>query len=580
MFRRRPPARRAVLYRCARRRFPHGAIRNVATPTRAVVSAKVLRATWGSLAAAASLAAQRAPAGASPYQIAYVFESKVPASHEATVRLRVSGALGDTTLIQLPAWYPGRYAIYNFAANVQETHASCDGRAVRAPKRDKQTWVVRCKAPLRGSATLEFAQRVWWDDLTGSTSQIDSSHINLNPGSVFPYVVGHKPDSVSVTYVGPEGWTVVNGAVASPWPGALTQRFPNYDVFIDHPTEISSRASVDTFSLEGTQYRVLVHAEGDTGVGRRRQLTADLKAIVQAEVAFWGVQPMERYTFLVHYVPGNRGGGDGMEHLTSCQVIIPAALADTAGESGPQGYYGRHELFAHEFFHTWSMKRLRARELGPWDYTRDNPTTTLWVGEGFTNYYGARLVYRAALWSRPLYLARVAANVAQLQATPGRLAMSAEDASLSAWFMDRVPLRQEAMLRNSAISYYTKGEALAWLIDLEVRARSGGEKTLDDVMRLLWQRFWNGATTSYYLQGHGYGDADVRQALNDVTQSDFTDFFVRYVAGTEELPYGWTLEKVGLRLVTDAGTSSSRIETDPDASEESRRLGEAWLAGR
>jgi predicted metalloprotease with PDZ domain len=534
----------------------------------------------GALAAAGPLLAQRAPARAASYEIAYVFESRDPATHEATVRLRVTGALGDSTLIQLPAWYPGRYAIYNFAANVQETHASCEGRAVDAPKRDKQTWVVRCPAPPRGMVTLEFALRVWWNDLSGSTSQIDSLHVNLNPGNVFPYVVGHKPDSVSVTYIGPEGWTVINGAVAAPWPGALTQRFPNYDVFIDHPTEISGRITLDTFSLEGTQYRVMVHAEGDTGSGLRRQLTADLKAIVQAEVALWGVQPMGRYTFLVHYVPGNRGGGDGMEHLTSCQVIIPAALADTAGESGPQGYYGRHELFAHEFFHTWSMKRLRAKELGPWDYTRDNPTSTLWVGEGFTNYYGARLVYRAGLWSQPVYLARVAANVARLQATPGRLAMSVEAASLSAWFMDRVPLRQQANLRNSAISYYTKGEALAWLLDLEVRSRTGGEKTLDDVMRLLWQRFWNGATTSYYLQGHGYGDADVRQALNDVTQTDFGGFFQRYVAGTDELPYGLTLGEVGLRLVSDAGSPTYRIEPDPDAPDDARRLGAAWLEGR
>jgi predicted metalloprotease with PDZ domain len=397
---------------------------------------------------------------------------------------------------------------------------------------------------------------------------------------VFPYVVGHKADSLGVTYIGPDGWTVVNGAVVTPWPGTVTQRFPNYDVFIDHPTEISARFTLDTFSVERTQYRVLIHAEGDTGAGDRSRLVADLQAIVRAETAFWGVQPMERYTFLVHYLPGNRGGGDGMEHLTSCQVIIPVALADTAGETGPQGYYGRHELFAHEFFHTWSMKRLRARELGPWDYTRENYTPTLWVGEGFTNYYGARLVYRAGLWTRPVYLARVANNVAQLQATPGRLAMSVEEASLSAWFFDRVPLRQQATLRNSAISYYTKGEALAWLLDLEVRARTGGEKTLDDVMRLLWSRFWTGATTSYYLQGHGYGDADVRQALSDVTQTDFTEFFQRFIEGTEELPYGWTLGKVGLRLVSDAGSSAYRIEPDPDAPDDARRLGNAWLEGR
>ncbi len=533
----------------------------------------------GVLAAAVPLSVQRArpdslQGSAAAYEIAYVFEAKSPGTHEATVRQRIGGTLGDSTLIQLPAWYPGRYAIYNFAANVQAVHASCDGRSVPAPKRDKQTWVVHCKAPRRGRATIEFTLEVWWNDLNGSTSQIDSSHINLNPGSVFPYVVGHKPDPVSVTYAGPDGWTVINGATESAQPGPLTQRFPNYDVFIDHPTEISARFTVDTFRVDRTSYRVALHAEGDTGVGMRRRLSLDLEQIAQTVVAMWGVQPMERYLFLVHYVPGNRGGGDGMEHLTSTQIITAAPLADSAA------YLARLEVFAHEFFHTWSMKRLRAKELGPWDYTRENYTTTLWVGEGFTNYYGARTVYRAGLWDQARYLARAAANIAELQATPGRLAMSAEEASLSAWLFDRVPLRQQANLRNSAISYYTKGEALAWLLDLEVRARTGGEKTLDDVMRLLWQRFWNGATTSYYLQGHGYGGDDVRRALNDVTQTDFGEFFHRYVERTEELPYGWTLERVGLRLVNDAGTTTYRIEADPDAPEAARRLGHAWLAGR
>jgi predicted metalloprotease with PDZ domain len=532
----------------------------------------------------ATLLGQRAAARVASYEIAYAFEAKQPASHTGTVRLRVSGALPDSTLIQLPAWYPGRYAIYNFAANVQEVHAACNGRSVAAPKRDKQTWMVRCPAPSRprppGSrATIDFVLTVWWNDLNGSNSQIDSQHVNLNPGNVFPYVVGHKPDSVTVTYAGPDGWTVINGAVMSPFPGGVTQRFPNYDVLIDHPTEISDRFTIDTFTSGAVQYRVLLHAEGSTREARA-SLVAGIRRVVAAEAAMWGDPPLERYTFLVHYVPGNRGGGDGMEHLTSCQVIVPTALTDSTGFQTAAGYYDQFELYAHEFFHTWSMKRLRARELGPWDYTRENYTPTLWVGEGFTNYYGARMVYRAGLWDRAQYLARAAAGIAQLQSTPGRLVMSAEDASLSAWLQDRVPLRQQAMLRNSTISYYTKGEALAWLLDLEVRARTAGEKTLDDVMRLLWQRFWNGATTSYYLQGHGYGDADVRQAFNEVTGSDFAEFFQRYVSGVEELPYGWTLGKVGLRLVTDAGSSEYRIEADPDAPEDERRLGEAWLEGR
>ncbi len=531
------------------------------------------------LVQAAPLAAERASIRVPRYDIAYVFEAPEPATHTAKVRMQISGALAESTLIQLPAWYPGRYAIYNFAANVQEVRAACNGRSMAAPKRDKQTWSVRCPAPRRGSATIDFDLTVWWNDLNGSHSQIDAHHVNLNPGNVFPYVVDHKPDSVVVTYRGPDGWTAVNGAVITPFPGPITQRFPNYDVFIDHPTEMSDRFTIDTFTVGTVQYRVVLHADRASAAARAR-LVAGIRRVVAAEVEMWGDPPIARYTFLVHYVPNNRGGGDGMEHLTSSQVIVPTALTDSTGFQSAAGYYDQFELYAHEFFHTWNMKRLRARELGPWDYTRENYTSTLWFGEGFTNYYGARMVYRAGLWNRAQYLARAASGVAQLQSTPGRLVMSAQDASRSAWFLDRVPLRQQAALPASAVSYYVKGEALAWLVDLEVRARTAGEKTLDDVMRFLWKRFWNGATTSYYLQGRGYTDDDLRLALNDLTQTDFTDFFNRYVGGVEELPYGATLAKVGLRLVTDAGSKEYRIESDPDADAYERAMGQAWLEGR
>jgi predicted metalloprotease with PDZ domain len=519
------------------------------------------------LALGSSAFTGRATAAQQPLDVSYQFTAGDPATHLGDVTLRIAGPLRDSTLIQLPAWYPGRYAIYNFAANVQEVHATCGGADVPAAKLDKQTWLVRC----RGASPLAFGYRVWWDDLNGSQSQIDSLHVNLNPGNTFAYVIGHKQDPVRVTYAGPAGWSVVNGAVTTLRPGPVTLSFPNYDVLIDHPTEISARFTVDTFTLGPVRYRVVVHAEGGEG-GMRPRLVGDIERIVRAEVALWGDPPIDRYTFLIHYIPGNRLGGDGMEHLTSTQIVFDFPLADSSS------YLDALGAVSHEFFHTWNMKRLRARELGPWDYTRENYTTTLWFGEGFTNYYGVRSLYRAGVWDRDRYLARVGAAIAQLQGSPGRLLMSARQSSVNAWLFDAVPLRQRTNLRNTTISYYNKGELLAWLADLEVRARTGGAKTLDDVMRLLWERFWKGATTTYYLQGHGYADADVRQALDDATHADFSDFFRRYVAGVEELPYEATLAKVGLALVRADGRY--RVVPDERAGAAERGLGEAWLEGK
>ncbi len=517
------------------------------------------------LSAFALLAAALAPvpAPAHPYAIEYTFRSTEPATHLGDVTVRVTGRDADELLFQLPKWYPGRYAIYNFAANVQEVAARCGEAAVPAAKRDITTWVVRCPR----ARAVTFSYRVFWNDLNGSLSQIDSTHINLNPGNTFVYVVGHKPDPVTVHYYGPPGWRVING---NPAPGP-DYRFPNYDLMIDNPTEISASFTVDSFEVGGTTYRVMLHTDRDPGAARGL-LVRSIEKIVRAEAAMWGQQPMKQYTFMVHYLDKN--GGDGMEHTSSTHISQPVSLATVAADSA--AFMNRIEVFAHEFFHTWNMKRLRAAELGPWDYTRENPTRTLWIGEGITNYYGARTLHRAGLVDSAGYLARVAGAVGQLQRSPGRLLMSAEQSSYNAWFFDAVPLRQKTNFRNTNISYYNKGELLGWLLDLDIRAKTGGRKTLDDVMRLMWQRFWLGRTTSYYLQGHGYTVEDFRQAVETVAGSSYADFFRRYVAGVDELPYDDVLGRVGLRLTR--AEDKYALTLDPAAP--GSALGAAWLAGR
>jgi predicted metalloprotease with PDZ domain len=496
-----------------------------------------------------------------PYRIAYTFSSLEPATHLADVRVEVGAREVDTVAFQLPAWYPGRYAIYNYAANLQEPAAWCGGRPAEPQQRDKTTWVLRCAA----ARPATFAYRVWWNDLNGSFSQIDSTHIDLNPGNTFVYVVGHKPDPVTVRYEGPPGWRVMSG---DPAPGP-TYRFPNYDVMIDHPTEISDAFTTDSFVVGKVTYRMLLHAAGDPGPMRPR-LQRDIERIVRADVAMWGDPPIPSYTFLVHFLPGS--DADGMEHLTSTQLVFDdslAALPDSA-------YLDRMEAIAHEFFQTWNMKRLRARELGPWDYTRENPTTTLWIGEGITNYYGARSVHRSGIWDADHYLARVAGAVTTLQSKPGRHLMSARQSSFNAWRFDRVTLRQRTNLKATTISYYNKGELIGWLLDLDIRARTGGKKTLDDVMRLMWRRFWLGPRASYYLQGRGYRDADFLQSVKDVSGADYADFYRRYIDGVEELPYAEILGKVGLTLADSAGRYRLALDSTATGAE----LGRAWLEGR
>jgi predicted metalloprotease with PDZ domain len=472
--------------------------------------------------------------------ISYRLSMSRPVSHlfEVAMIVDLPDQLKDKPLqLQMAKWSPGRYAVFDFAKNVQEVRAVAGNNSTRRVTRvDDQTWSV---APL-GATTLTISYKVFGNDLSGTFSQLDTRHANYNGGSIFMYVVGHKPDPVKLTIDPPPGWRIVNGRTERP--GQTEWQFPNWDVLIDTSTEIAPDWTQETFTVDGKKYHVVVHSFGPEG-GKRPALVRDIERVVRAEVAMWGPPEFEEYTFLIHFAADDHSG-DGMEHLTSTQIIQPGALAE------PGVYDGCMGTVAHEFFHVWNVKRLRPQELGPWDFTRPLNTRGLWIAEGFTNYYGHLMLRRAGLWDDRKFLERQAQTVKGIGNAPGSSLMSAEESSLSAPFIDDAPHAQLINLENTSISYYPKGELIAMVMDLLVRGRTKGKTSLDDVMREMYEELYlKSPNSSYYLRGRGYQPEDLERIVSRRSGVDFTDFFKRYIRDVEMLPYDEAFSQVGLRLV-------------------------------
>ncbi|HKP80534.1 MAG TPA: PDZ domain-containing protein [Pyrinomonadaceae bacterium] len=466
--------------------------------------------------------------------ISYRLSMSRPQSHlfEVQMIVELPEQLKDKPLqFQMAKWSPGRYGVFDFAKNVQEFRAN--GAVTRV---DDQTWSV---AP-QGNTTLTVSYKVFGNDLSGTFSQLDTRHANYNGASIFMYIVGHKPDPVKLSIQAPAGWKIVNGRTERP--GQNEWRFPNWDVMIDTPTEIAPDWTQDTFEVNGKKYHVVVHSFGPEG-GKRAALVRDIEKIVRAEVAMWGAPEFEEYTFLLHFAADDRSG-DGMEHLTSTQIIQPGAL-------GEPGVYERAlGTVSHEFFHVWNVKRLRPLELGPWDFTRPLATRSLWIAEGFTNYYGHLMLKRAGLWNDEQFLNAEAETIERTESLQGNRLMSAEESSLSAPFIDRAEHAQSTNLHNTAVSYYPKGELIGMVMDLLLRGRTKGKTSLDDVMREMYQEFYlNSPDSSYYLRGRGYKTEDLERIVARRSGVDFSDFFKRHIRDVEMLPYEEAFAYVGLRLV-------------------------------
>jgi predicted metalloprotease with PDZ domain len=457
-----------------------------------------------------------------------------PNLHLVTVEISARKVSGDSLEFVMPAWSPGRYAVYDFAKNVQEFEAvGAQGQSLAWTNLDKQTWRVDLR---QAGGIVKARYRVFANDLNGSFSQFDPTHANLNGPSIFMHVAGHKPDPLTLTVDAPKAWQLISGFSGST--GERTFHAPNYDRLVDTPIEACAETKLAQFQEQGKTIRVAVHSYYDEDSDTSKLLKG-LRKIVHAEMALMPAPDFERYTFIFHFAP-DISMGDGMEHLNSTQIIVRGSLSSSLDEA--------LESAAHEFFHLWNVKRLRPTALGPFDYTREVYTPSLWLAEGVTTYVSYLSLLRSGLWTREQFLGRLGDEIRALEEEPGRTLMSAENSSFHAWFYDRSPQMQETNFANSTISYYNKGALLGMLLDLEIQSRTQGAKSLLDVLCSLYHKFYEAPPATYYGPGRGYEEQAILEAVNEVAGSDFTAFFESYVRGTAPLPYSRALGAAGLAL--------------------------------
>lgn len=502
-----------------------------------------------------------------PLGLAYHIAMPDPASHYFDIELRISGIHADSLDLQLPVWSPGRYARMDFARNLQHLVAtSAAGKPIATEEVNGSLWRLRTHSIM----DARISYRVFANTLSGTFSVLDTAHANWNGASLFIYVVGHKQDPVHLTVAAPFGWKVMNGAAAN-----FEQRdfdFPNYDQLIDTPTEVAPSISLDSFTVDGRLYRVMLHNNGALDSGMRMRLVRGVERIVHQENGVLGPPPLTMYTFMSN--TGYRGG-DGMEHLYSTQLIVPHPLADFGAVDRVL------EAGAHEYFHVWNVKRIRPALLGPFDYSSERYEPSLWVAEGWTEYYGIISRERAGLTRPEQLYETLGEDITYDLTSPARTWMSAREASMHAPFFDGGAQPMAVDEPHSFISYYTKGEGLALVLELEIRARTHDARSLDDALRALKKRSWDAPTASYYLQGRGYTELDVEHAASEAAGADLHDWFARYVGGTEDPPFAEALAGVGLKL-TERGDSASRrsytVTPDTGATKDALARRARWLA--
>jgi len=447
--------------------------------------------------------------------------------HEARISVTYRDVGSGPVRFQMSRSSPGRYAIHEFGKNVYSVSAvDGRGRPLTLERTDPYGWTVPGHD---GTVTLSYT--LFGDRSDGTYSQIDATHAHLNMPSALAWATGFDDRPVKVTFkpFSPD-WTIATQL--QPGADANTFAAPNLQYLMDSPTELSDHMvrewTVDDHGVART-LRIAAHhpgteAEMDTFAARARR-------IVDAQIAVFGDVPdydFGTYTFIADYMP--YVNGDGMEHRNSTIINDPRSFA--------QANFDQLGTLSHEFFHSWNVERIRPDELEPFDFTRANPTPSLWFAEGFTNYYGPLAMRRAGVSKVDDFLAEMGGQLSGVQNASGRRFGSPQEMSLRAPFVDAATAIDPTNA-NIFVSYYPYGAVIAFGLDLSLRQRFPG-KTLDDLMREMWR--------THGVTERPYAPADIEAALARVTgdRAFARDWFARQIEGSDLPDFTPLLAQAGI----------------------------------
>lgn len=428
------------------------------------------------------------------------------------VTIRFTAPTGEPRLL-LPAWRPGRYLLQNYAANVREW-----GGSHRVWKDGKTSWRVAARA---GEA-VEVRYRYYAGVLDAGSSFLDDDEAYVNGSNLFMLVEGLRADEHRLTVETPDGWLLETQLLGT---GMVAR---DYDHLIDSPFIAAARMTRHTFEEGGATFHLVFR--GDQGLDTA-QFVEPTRAIARSQAALFGGFPFREYRFLFHV----HDKWHGVEHEDSSSIILKRLT--------PFDMDHALSIISHELFHAWNVKRIVPAVFSPYDYWTETPTRLLWVMEGLTSYYGELSLLRAGIWSETDYLEHLEHEIETLEAMPARLHLPLSQASFDGWLASPAHMHDHA---NATFSFYNKGEVVSALLDLTLRRATDGAKSLDDVVRLMWEEY--GRTAGVPPAARGLEEDGFERLVSRV--ADAGDFFARYVDGVEPLPYAELFDAAGVAFAS------------------------------
>ena len=422
--------------------------------------------------------------------------------------------------VYMATWTPGSYLIREYERHVEAVTANAGARPLNVEKSTKNRWRISTG----GAQNVTLRYKVYGREMTVRNNWIESAFAMINGAPTFLTLVERaaRPHEVRVEL--PAAWKRVETPLMPIGGSGNAFRAEDFDTLIDSPI-IAGNPVTRQFTVDGKKHVLLF--EGDTAFVDLDRAAADVQKIVEAGKSVMGSLPYPHYYFMTMVTESS----GALEHKNGYLGMTGRFFARSRG-----AYMGWLGTLAHEYFHAWNVKRLRPVELGPFDYENENYVKTLWVAEGFTDYYAGILPRRGGVSTRDEFLDGLSSQIEQVQVVPGRLVTPVNMASFDTWIKQYRPDENTA---NMSVNYYPKGAVIAFLLDAKIRKATNGARTLDTGMQWAMQR---------YSGEKGYTPAQFYAVMSEAAGVDLKDWFAKTAESTDELDYTEMLDYFGLRF--------------------------------
>lgn len=430
----------------------------------------------------------------------------------------------------LPTWSPGSYLIREYARNIVQIKAKTSGGADLPLERiGKSEFRVNWDHPdfleVKDKREFELTYQVYCHEMTVRTSHIDGTHAFLHGPSLFLGVKGHQVVGPTLEVKFPEQWSKITTGLKdiSPSREVFVYEAKDYDDLIDSPLEIGCHET-DGLRVEGVDHELAFYGAPITLIPRLKE---DIKIIVETVLKTTKDIPYEKYTFITHFAPMLFGG---LEHSNSTALqFCPFKINER------KGYLSWLSLVAHEYFHTWNVKRIRPIELGPFDYLNEAMTTMHWLTEGLTSFMDELFVVRSGLCTLEEYLEMQKLNLNRYLATPGRRYHSLEESSYLSWIK---LYRPDENSSNSSVSYYLKGGIVFFVLNKYLHDKG---VSIDQFIAALWKRYQDNKDV-------GVTKEEVMEMIETLAGTEVRDEFDKMLSTTEELPLESCFSAMGVEF--------------------------------